>query len=114
MCPVLNMDQLVHRVGIDEDHLKKECSDKNLRTIAPLLPDWLTYAKALGFTEPDIRDITDNPQLSSSTHAMKALRVLEKWHRRHAFNATYRHLINVCLSCGHATEATEICRIVKG
>ncbi len=113
-CPVLNMEQLVHRVGVDEDLLKKECSENSLKKIAPLLPDWLTYAKALGFTEPETRDITDNPQLSNSTHAMKALRVLEKWHRRHAFNATYHHLVKVCLDLGHLTIATEICKIVKG
>ncbi len=108
------MDQLVYRVGINKDLLKEECSDKNLKKIAYLLPDWLTYAKALGFTDSETRDITDNPQLSNSTHTMKALRVLEKWHRRYAFNATYYHLIKVCLTCGHATIATEICKMVKG
>ncbi len=102
------------RVGVDEDLLKKECSENSLKKIAPLLPDWLTYAKALAFTEPETRDITDNPQLSNSTHAMKALRVLEKWHRRHAFNATYHHLVKVCLDLGHLTIATEICKMVKG
>ncbi len=102
------------RVGIDKDLLDKECSDGHLRRMSSLLPDWLTYAKALGFTEPETRDITDNPQLSNSTHAMKALRVLEKWHRRHGFNATYHHLIKVCLDLGHVTIATEICKMVKG
>ena len=87
------------RVGIDKDLLDKECSDGHLRRMSSLLPDWLTYAKALGFTEPETRDITDNPQLSNSTHAMKALRVLEKWHRRHG---------------GHVTIATEICKMFKG
>ncbi len=102
------------RVGIDKDLLYKECSNGHLRRISFCLPDWLTYAKALGFTEPETRDITDNPQLSNSTHAMKALRVLEKWHRRHAFNATYHYLIKVCLELGHVTIATEICKMVKG
>ncbi len=94
--------------------LDKECSDGHLRRISSLIPDWLTYAKALGFTEPDTRDITDNPQLSNSTHAMKALRVLEKWHLRYAFNATYYQLIEVCLDVGHAAIATKICEVVKG
>ncbi len=110
----ITLDQLVSRVGIDKDLLDKECSDGHLKRISFRLPDWLTYANALGFTEPETRDITDNPQLSNSTHAMKALRVLEKWHRRHAFNATYHYLINVCLELGHVTIATEICKMVKG
>ncbi|XP_064401960.1 uncharacterized protein LOC135347815 isoform X2 [Halichondria panicea] len=97
--PAITLDQLVSRVGIDKDLLDKECSDGHLRRMSSLLPDWLTYAKALGFTEPETRDITDNPQLSNSTHAMKALRVLEKWHRRHG---------------GHVTIATEICKMFKG
>ncbi len=111
-CPVLNMDELVYRVGIDEDLLKKECSEKNLKRIAPLLANWLMYAKALELTQSQIQDIDDHKLLS--TNEMKTLLVLEKWHQLHAFNATYHHLINVCLSCGHATEATEICKIVKG
>ncbi len=94
--------------------LNKECSDGHLKRISSLIPDWLTYAKALGFTDPETRDITDNPQLSNSTHAMKALGVLEKWHLRYAFNATYYHLITVCLDLGHAAIATKICEVVKG
>ena len=112
-CPVLNMEQLVHRVGVDEDLLKKECSDKNLKKIAPLLANWLMYAKALELTQSQIQDIDGHHKLLS-TNEMKSLLVLEKWHQLHAFNATYHHLINVCLSCGHATEATEICKMVKG
>ena len=109
---MLNMDQLVHRVGIDEDLLKKECSEKSLKKIAPLLANWLMYAKALELTQSQIQDIDGHKLLS--TNEMKTLLVLEKWHQLHAFNATYHHLINVCLSRGHATEATKICKIVKG
>ncbi len=104
----------MNRVGIDKDLLDKECSDDHLRKISYILPDWLTYAKALRFTDPDTRDITDNLQLSNSTHAMKALRVLEKWHMRYAFKATYYYLIEVCLNLGHVTIATKICEMVKG
>ena len=93
------------RVGIDNDLLDKECSDVRLIQISSLLPDWLTFSKALGFTDSEIRDITDNPQLSNSTHAMK---VLEKWH---AFKAAYHHLVKVRLD---DINAAEIFKMVKG
>ncbi len=91
--PAITLDELVSRVGINKEQLNKECSNNHLQTISPLLPDWLSYAKALGLSDPQTRDITDNPQLLHSTHAMKVLTVLEKWHQQHAFNATYHHLV---------------------
>ncbi len=109
--PAITLDELVSRVGINKEQLNKECSNNHLQRISPLLLDWLSYAKNLGLSDSQTQDITDNSQLL--THAMKVLTVLEKWHQQHAFNATYHHLVTVCLNLGHVTIATDICNILK-
>ena len=90
----------------------KECSKKHLWKIASLLPDWVIFAKALGLTEPQIQDILQKQHLTTSV--MKALEALEKWHRQHVYNATYQHLVELCIELRHVSVAVEICRIVKG
>ena len=109
---ILTYDQLIENAGISGDLLNKECSDKHLWKIASLLPDWVIFAKALGLTEPQIQDILQKQHLT--TNKMRALEALEKWHRQHAYNATYCHLIKLCLTLELASIARDICEIVKG
>ena len=108
----MTYDQLMENEGINSDLLSKECSDKHLWKIAFLLPDWVIFAKALKLTEDQIQDILQKQYLTTS--AMKALEALEKWHRQHAYNATYRHLVELCIELRHVSVAVDICGIVKG
>ena len=110
--PIMTFDQLVESEGIHKDLLDRECSNKHLWKIASLLPDWVMFAKALGLTELQIQDILQKQHLTTSV--LKALEALEKWHQQHAFNATYHHLIEVCLELKFVSVAVEICKIVNG
>ena len=49
-----------------------------------------------------------------SNNAMKTQKMIEIWHEMNGFNATYHHLIDVCLELRHVSLAESLCRIVKG
>ena len=91
----MTFDQLVEHVGVDRDHLDKECSDEHLREIAALLHNWLKYAELLGLRRPQILGIDSNKLFEPE---MKAREVLRLWKKANAFKATYSSLVRVCLS----------------
>ena len=113
--PIMTYDQVLENTGIDKDCLNRECSDKHLWKIASLLPaaEWMIFANALRLSEEQIQDIILQKQHVSSCVVM-AHKVLEKWHRQHAFDATYHHLVEVCLKLRYVSAAVEICKLVKG
>ena len=49
-----------------------------------------------------------------SNNAMKTVKMIEIWHEMNGFNATYHHLIDVCLDLRHVSLAERVCGIVKG
>ena len=108
----ITFEALIQRAGLSPELLDKECTDYHLRRIAHLDHNWLTLATNLpGVSEQDITQIRNDHQLEP---AVRALRVLEKWHRSNSFMATYKKLIEVSLMQGDAVLASNICSIMKG
>ena len=81
----MSVEKLTKYVGIDTSTLDQRCSEVHLRKIAKKISNWEQYAKPLGLSDQHIQEIrTDN----NLDYGMKALRVLEKWKKRNAFEAT--------------------------
>ena len=109
--PITVADIVTH-VGISEENLDRECSKEHLQEIGTFLPNWHEFAEALLLNNAQITGIQNNPNIC---YEMKAEKVLELWHRRDVFRATYRRLVDICLHrFKHGESAQKICLLVKG
>ncbi len=108
----ITVADIVRHVGISEEDLDRECSDKHLLEIGIILPNWLEFAEALDLTDLEIKGIQVNPNVGFE---MKPQKVLELWHDREIFRATYRRLVEICLyRFKHGKSAQKICFLLKG
>ncbi len=108
----ITVADIVRHVGICEVDLDRECSNEHLQEIGTFLPNWPKFAEALLLTPAQITGIQVNPNIC---YEMKAEKVLELWHDRESFRATYRRLVEICLHrFKHGEAAKKICLLVKG
>ncbi len=106
----LTAEEIVARVGINLSDLNEEIPQKRFFEISELLPNWLKFAGPLGLNKGSVEDIKTDQTLD---HTLKCQKVLEKWHKKLVFKATYRRLIDVCIKLDFCDIAMSLCKMVK-
>ena len=76
------------------------------------MENWIDYVYPLGLSTQEVSSIRADPLLVPSFGA-QARRVLEIWHNKNGFTATYGRLASVFLEASNANIAETVCRIAK-
>ena len=109
MCSVTFFDLIKH-VCVSESELKQKCTREHLDIITKEIGNWLDYVYPLGLSDQETNAIRTDSMLSYSA---KSRRMLEVWHNKNGFEATYGQLANTFLQGGNANIAETVCRLVK-
>lgn len=110
MCSITFLD-LIRHVGVSESDLNQKCTREHLDIITKEVGNWLDYVYALGLSDQETNAIRTDSMLS---YGAKSRRMLEVWHNKNGFEATYRRLTNVFLEGGNANIAEIVCKLVQG
>ncbi len=113
MTQCLSVNEIAKTVGVHPNQMNQTCSSAHLIDISRLIPDWLSFSIALGFTEQERNSIKTDICLMN--YKMKAYRMLEMWLNKEAYSAdsSYRRLAEAAL--GQSTPdiklSADICKL---
>ena len=108
------INQVAGKVGISPEELDKPCAEYHLLPISQKLVNWTLYAMHLGLERAEIHDIQTNRRYHSSQEEGYAM--LQKWCQRYGGigrRATYRHLLQGCVTLRDLLVAMDICEILR-
>ncbi len=103
-------NDLIQRTGVTQQDLERECSPKKLRTLSEHIFNWKILADDLELSPTDIFAIKTDPFAAK----YGAREVLNRWHEKNGFNATYKILVDVMLRQSNVSLAQNICILAKG
>ncbi len=103
-------NDLIQRTGVTQQDLERECSPKKLRTLSEHIFNWKILADDLELSPAEIFAIKTDP----FTAKYGAREVLNRWHEKNGFDATYKILVDVMLRQSNVSLAQNICILAKG
>ena len=106
---VPTVNAILTNSGIRDEDLDVECSDEHITQIATKLERWEYVARFLKFSETEIEDILCN----NSLREVQRMKLLKRWKKRFAFNATYRALVETFCKCELMELAEYVCSLLK-
>ncbi len=109
----VELQEIMLNTGIRKEDLNNKVTDENVRRFASKFADynWLECAITLGLDESERRAIRTDVQLDSEF--LKAHEMLQMWHKRNGYRATYRILVDACCSHKNMRLAMDLCHLLK-
>ncbi len=104
-------EEIISRSGLEKNQLDKECSSHFFLQLSDQVDYWKDYADVLWLKEHEISGIENDSSLSPR---FKCKKMLESWHKRFGFKATYLELMKAFATMGNAKLAQTVCYLFKG
>ena len=94
--------------GVAPDALQQLCTDRDIRRLAPSVPDWKDAAAFLGLNEVDEKTIEEE----NKTSLRRRIAVLRKWREKRGKKATYERLAKAFYEMGNVSLAEDVGKIL--
>lgn len=103
--------ELLEYVDLDEEDLRKMCTDEDLNELSLRIRNWEEYASLLRLHGSDTEDIKNK----GKSESQKMLLALERWKQKLAFKATFEYLVKeIFLKKDNMEYAWIVCQQLKG
>ena len=97
------------KYSLTENHLKRECSDKDLLDIDKHISWDIVGHHLPGIKQKHIDDIN----LDMSDQSQKRQRLVDLWKERNGSDATFGSMITAMLKAEKRNEAEKVCRLLS-
>ena len=103
--------EIIHQSGLKKNQLDKECDGGFFLQLSDQVDHWKNYADVLGLKQHEINGISTDSSLSPR---LKCKTMLDTWHNRYGFKATYLQLMKAFVTMENAKLAQTVCNLFKG
>ncbi len=104
-------EEIIHQSGLEKNQLDKQCDSRFFLQLSDQVDYWRNYADVLGLKEHEISGIKNDSSLSPR---FKCKKMLDIWHSRYAFKATYLELMKAFVTMENAKLAQTVCNLFQG
>ncbi len=102
----LKMSGLLNHFGLNEDALRKKCSDDFIIEIAEVVEEWEKVAPSLNVNADDVKASVGKPDPS-----LYRRKCFQLWKDRAGVLATYYALLEVLLQSSLGNAASKVCEL---